>query len=1351
MPRCFPRIRSFLTAAALVLGAWPLGAQPFVELGGDWKFALDKEAAGEALEWAAPNFDDSAWETHRLPGKWEYQGYPDYNGAAWYRREVTLPEAWRSRPLTFQMPPADESDRVYWNGVEIGRKNNDFQKQRLYAIPPEAVKWGGPNIVAIQVIDKFGNGGLNDGAFRVLTPGEFAPAAVHAAGAETVPPLDLRATDDLEEVLKQSANWKYGWFDPGTTDTRPALAARPGPREGTRSLGFNVRFPNASGEFINYMLPEDVTGATWAARGYNYLKFSYQTEDLEGEFKLHLNAGNYRFGTGGAGWSTSFPVRPGREWKTVILPVAEFAKRTHKSLEVMPDTRGVKALSLGYGNHELRGPGEIRFADFQLGRLTGGNREVVDLGGLWHLQTDPNDEGLANGWAAPEFADAGWSTLVPGTHWEAQGLKGYNGVGWLRQQARVPDRWRGLPLRLRLGKAMDDAEVYWNGAQVHQTTKWDKGIDTILTPEQVRAGALNQLAVRVTDRGNMGGLAGGPYELAPESAWLMLGRAGEALAYPESFDPGALAEGQFEVAIRVPREQLPPGELTAAYTLTDCFFREIATGTAKLEPVADQPFREARLRLDATQSRRLFYSEMFDFQVLVSQGDEPVLAAGRRNIQLPYARRDALALPELPETREETPYGRLPLVDVVEAAKAPEQGPHPYKEGGIRGSWVGRKAYATWETGIGTREYQGRQYREAGNNEWFGYRVGRGKMKAGAAYLVRIEYPEDKSRYVPVNIDAGTNYQGLGFKTGAGEDDPFDNYPLRGGYQFYDVLVIPGDRTYGAAGSRSVPVDHGFWIFFHDNGRAFTPQYQGGPAVSQIRVYKVEDLATASPLPRYPGGQPRRYFIADWEREPEFVPADLVRHARFSGYNAISPSLLTWGSLAFWQVEGLPLKPTKPIREPLAPGEPSVLQGFLEATRDSGLTLFPRLEFAGSEALPKEARALGPDGKLAKPNRFHTWGGDLLQPALTEEFGALFQEVIGKNIAANPQLGGVLFRMRSDRLPISYSRFDVELFARETGTALPAGDDVALAKWAAKDVKDAYETWWHGKRRDFHAALAEMLRRQRPDLKLLYYNWDSDNWNLGVYPKKAQDYTDYYDVSRSPQYYQRAAAYQRGITPETYVEYITGMGQAHHQVRAPLYAGLENFVLLGPVNWRYLADNPAYLEHFRAGPQLGLSKIFNYEEKGRWNVQGDNYESSEMSTGGPDFAMAEQVLAVFHADPWTLTETTYTYGQGFLETHRRFAQAYLALPALPAADIPSAPDLRVRRYPADDAGRTTLGLAHRGTESREFRVALPGSWTGRERVTDAVTGESLPARLEGRELHLTLTMPPMSLRTLRLE
>jgi hypothetical protein len=1338
-----------------------------VSLEGDWKFSRDKEDKGLAGGFASLEFDDSAWEQLRVPGAYNHQGHGGYLGVSWYRLTVKVPAAWKGKPVFLQLPPVDDSDETFWNGKKIGGLGaKKFMEPRFYPVPADNINWGGDNVIAVRVTNKYMGGGFTTQApANLLSVGAFTePVKTDPESAIGEALMPLAATKDLSAKLTKT--WVPGWRDQGTADTRPKLHVRTGPEKGTEALGFDITHPNASGEFVDYMLLPNEQGPIWASRDYDFIQFDYQTHDTEGEMQLFLNNGNWRWMKGKPGFGTSFRVKKG-DWTRVILPLEEFHFSEPRKTTFLDDLKVARALSLGYRNNEMQSKGEVKFANFAVGRFAGKSLEKVKLDGLWHFAEDPEDKGLANNWHGPGGDFKTWDTLATAQKWFVQGRKEYTGPAWLKQEVFIPENWRGMQLRLRLGRiqsAKDPAEVFVNGVSVGKTGSHDTKLDFTVPASAFQAGKMNSIAIRFSvSNPQVAGLVGGPFEIAPQSVWMAVRREGsrEEPMISTEFDPGPIVgKANYEIFIRLPKHHLPEGATAVDYEITDWFHRVIKSGEGKVQEHKGENYVEVLVVLNDQESRRLYFSEIFDVKILAkdAQGN-PLYAGTQLDASLSYRERDQHVQKELPETWEETPYGKLKLIDVIDAGEDPAAADSVYKQGGHGKSWVGRRAYSSWVEGVEVKEFQGKKYREVNNNEWFGYRVGRGKIQPGKAYLVRIEYPEDKTRYAPINIDAGKNYQGLGFRTGVAEDDPWADYPLTGKYEFFDTVVIPDETTYGSKGSRTVPSDNGFWIFFFDTGRAYVPEYQSGAAASRILVYEMPEGDAANPTIRFPKDAPHRYLVADWEREPEWVPKDMVRHAKMFGYNAISPSILKWGRLAFWHTENegkITLASTHPVREELKPGMVSALDAYLAASKEVGIAIFPRLEYGGSDSLPESAKAIGRNGKLASPNRFHKWCSNILQPEVFAEFSEILQQVIGKNIKDNPQIQGILYRNRSDRQPISYGPSDVAAYAKDTGDNPPAGlEGEKLSKWASDPERhQKYIEWWQGKRRDFHAEIVKDLRKYRPDLKMLYYNWDPDRWDMGEYKRTPEDYRDYYNVHTSGEFYKRKAAAQKGISNEDYVRMVREGGEPLHQLRPELYADMEGFALLGPVNWHYLADNPEYLNFFRTGDQLALTKIFDYEEKGRWNVQGDNYETSELMTGGPDFAMAEQVLSVFHGDPWIITETTYTYGQGYLRQHQEFAQAFLSLPALPGKlietpGLENGENLKIRRY--DVMNQVHLSLAYKGYSPGTFSLELAGTWPKSVRVTDQVTGDLVPAEIRDGKLALDLSVPPMTLMSLLIE
>ncbi|MBN8524858.1 MAG: hypothetical protein J0M02_05955 [Planctomycetes bacterium] len=1374
-------MRTLLASALCVLLTAALGAaEPFrcadpqsglMSLAGVWRFQRDAAAhdgVGVAQGWQAPGFDDAAWKDLRVGESWETQG-ESYDGVAWYRQRVVVPEAWQGQALALCLGRPDDNGTVWWNGQEVFA-TKVFGPHIVVRLDPASIRYGAENSIAVRIVDRYKNGGLNFGVFSLGLAGRFAAGPATAAPE----PLRLSVTRGLRDDILSDKRWTSGWRDGGTADTRPRLSAERGAWEGGDALAMEVWYPNSSGEFVDCALGANEDGDAWAARGDQFLSFMVRSDDTEGEFMVRLNTGEFRWGSKGV---VSYFVRvdlvPGA-WQRIILPFAAFQQGSDGKYTQLSTTAGIDHLSLGYRNHELRRPGTIRFADFRTGRFELPSAlRPIPLDGAWRFRRDDRradgsaiareDEdavqgvGRAQGWHQPEHDDAAWGVARVGLHWEDQGHR-YDGPAWLRARVELPAAWQGRQIRLDLGRPDDRAEVWVNGVSVARIDKFGpafRGI--VIPPEALRFGAVNTIAVRVVDWYGNGGLIDGPFAIGPAVERLAVRTAGDPSSErdPAAFEMGALPGRPVEIVMRFAGALAADG-LEADFRLKECFHRTIAAGTLPLVRGADGDW-EAVIRLDAAANRRLFYGEIFALRGLVCSRGVPVAAFDWSGQRLRYAQRDVLALPPLPETWEDTPYGRLRLVDVIDCAADPALGPHPYKEGGIRDSWVGRRAYATWQDGISVKEHQGRRYREANNNEHFLYRIGRGDMKPHQAYVLRMLFPDNAKRYMPVEIKAGRNYNGTGFRSGAGPDDPRVNYPQTGEWQWMDNFVFNDTTTYGSEGARMASSRHGFWVAFHDIGRCYAPEYDVGPGVAELRLYEIPDPQAVYPQIRLPQGQPQRVLMHDWEREPEIRPFDMARHARLMGFNAVAPVFEKWGAAVYFPTKGGWNTPAPDAWNSATEGEgenSALYEQFLRATAAAGLPIIPRIEYGGSPTLAKEARVIGPDGAPDPCGRFFNFGANILHPAAWAEMEMLIDELVGAWIGAYPHIAGIHYRMRSDRIKVSYGIPDIALFCRETGTTPPTGDGKAQAKWASGKMGAVYNEWWRGKHRDFLVRIRDKLRSIRPDLQLYYYNWDPDGWNMGPTANgfnKPEDWSDYYNIDRARLYHERITAVQRALKDADYVRQLTSFAEPHWILRPELYAKIDGIHLFAPMHWRYLADNAPYLEYFRTGAGLAVCNMFNYEEKGRWNVHHDNYETSEMVPGGRDFAMAEEVLASFHADPHIFTLTTYTFGRAFVDVHRRFAQAFRALPAVPGTVRPEAcadPAVRVRTYPGTDCAY--VGIVHVGTAATRVALRLP--FPAARRVVDLVTGADVPFTIVDGALRIdAFELGAMRLDSLRVE
>lgn len=142
-----------------------------------WKFHTGDDPA-----WSEPSFNDAGWRSIHVGTNWENEGYPDYDGYAWYRSRVVIPSSLKTRsylkgPLVIDLGMIDDGDQLYLNGKLIGQNNDEpgtiadgrYNEDRSYEIPLDdpAIHWDGENTLAVRVFDHGGGGGMYKGPYRI--------------------------------------------------------------------------------------------------------------------------------------------------------------------------------------------------------------------------------------------------------------------------------------------------------------------------------------------------------------------------------------------------------------------------------------------------------------------------------------------------------------------------------------------------------------------------------------------------------------------------------------------------------------------------------------------------------------------------------------------------------------------------------------------------------------------------------------------------------------------------------------------------------------------------------------------------------------------------------------------------------------------------------------------------------------------------------------------------------------------------------------------------------------------------------------------------------------------------------
>ena len=204
------------TVARPDLEDWTL----LTDLAGTWDFRLGDDPA-----WASET-TDAGWDTVPVPARWEEQGYPGYDGIAWYRRSFVLDaaaaRAAASGPTYLLLGRVDDSDEAWLNGVRVGRTGQmppafetGYYDYRVYPIPAGVLRTTGENTVAVRVYDGGLEGGIVDG-----------PVGLATTSLENAVPAPLVA--DLAGDWRFARGDDASWADPDTDDRAWATIRVPG-------------------------------------------------------------------------------------------------------------------------------------------------------------------------------------------------------------------------------------------------------------------------------------------------------------------------------------------------------------------------------------------------------------------------------------------------------------------------------------------------------------------------------------------------------------------------------------------------------------------------------------------------------------------------------------------------------------------------------------------------------------------------------------------------------------------------------------------------------------------------------------------------------------------------------------------------------------------------------------------------------------------------------------------------------------------------------------------------------------------------------------------------------------------
>lgn len=146
-----------------------------INLRGLWDFTLLDRKFGNrnysTNELRTPPLN-AKWNKVTVPGPWEHQGYHDYDGSAWYRKQFMVPKQLEGEDLVLLLGKIDDFDQTYLNGKLIG-STNQYDKERIYHITSDMINAGAMNLLLIYVDDPQGAGGMYSGPVGVIKQSDF--------------------------------------------------------------------------------------------------------------------------------------------------------------------------------------------------------------------------------------------------------------------------------------------------------------------------------------------------------------------------------------------------------------------------------------------------------------------------------------------------------------------------------------------------------------------------------------------------------------------------------------------------------------------------------------------------------------------------------------------------------------------------------------------------------------------------------------------------------------------------------------------------------------------------------------------------------------------------------------------------------------------------------------------------------------------------------------------------------------------------------------------------------------------------------------------------------------------------
>ncbi|MCD0489500.1 DUF4981 domain-containing protein [Pedobacter sp. MC2016-14] len=205
-------------------------------LNGDWKFKWAEKPADLPSGFETVAFDDSQWNTFKVPGNWEMNGFgfPLYNTGGFefaylmgntvnpplvpltfdptaiYRREVILPSSWKEKQVVLHIGAAKSNLSVWVNGKFVGY-GEDSKLPSDFDISPYLSP--GKNLIVLKVM-RWGDGNYLEDQDMWRLSGITRDCYLLARNPVHI--YDIDAAPDLDSL------YKNGWLNLSLKLNKPA-------------------------------------------------------------------------------------------------------------------------------------------------------------------------------------------------------------------------------------------------------------------------------------------------------------------------------------------------------------------------------------------------------------------------------------------------------------------------------------------------------------------------------------------------------------------------------------------------------------------------------------------------------------------------------------------------------------------------------------------------------------------------------------------------------------------------------------------------------------------------------------------------------------------------------------------------------------------------------------------------------------------------------------------------------------------------------------------------------------------------------------------------------------------------